>query len=444
MAENREVSTIIVDGRGAEQGARQVNRAADQITQAGKKVEQAQVGIETAQRRTAESSRQQERALDRLTRAYAPVTAAAQKYARDQERLLGIVAGGGAHAERAAALLATMSREQGKAGTAAAKYGMQLQNAAFQAGDFFVQLASGTSAARAAAQQLPQLLGGFGVVGAVAGAAAAGLGALVPLLWDSGEAADASTKAVKTHADAVREAEDFIKRLNDETKDRTTLLREERDEVLKNARVEVEAAQTRLDAMLAEVQARNAFMTDPNADPMVETFIDYPAIQQQEEALKKASATFEELRKRIDGAVEGNIAFTEAEEGARRASQDHTAALDDLLRGYRDEIDLMGLSGREQAIVTATRQAHAAALDDFNAGLRDSPLLYQAEIDAIRQSVGALEDHRAEVKRQDDAYREAERAAKRHAEEMGRDACEYPDDVLEDPALAGMVKEALQ
>jgi hypothetical protein len=49
----------------------------------------------------------------------------------------------------------------------------QIQNAAFQIGDFATQLAGGTRASTALAQQLPQLLGGFGAIGAVLGAGAA-------------------------------------------------------------------------------------------------------------------------------------------------------------------------------------------------------------------------------------------------------------------------------
>lgn len=48
-----------------------------------------------------------------------------------------------------------------------------IQNAAFQVGDFAVQVAAGTGASRALAMQLPQLLGGFGVMGAVLGAVVA-------------------------------------------------------------------------------------------------------------------------------------------------------------------------------------------------------------------------------------------------------------------------------
>jgi len=44
-----------------------------------------------------------------------------------------------------------------------------VQNASYQVTDFFVQISSGTSATRALTQQLPQLLGGFGAVGAAMG-----------------------------------------------------------------------------------------------------------------------------------------------------------------------------------------------------------------------------------------------------------------------------------
>lgn len=52
-------------------------------------------------------------------------------------------------------------------------FGRGVQNAAFQVGDFAVQVGGGVDASRALAQQLPQLLGGFGMLGAVAGAAVA-------------------------------------------------------------------------------------------------------------------------------------------------------------------------------------------------------------------------------------------------------------------------------
>lgn len=428
-----------------------LDRLTRAMQEAGRVVEASTSGMDRATKRAAE-------AFNRAEAKAMPYSKALRTIERDVENVRLAMDKGAVTAERAAPVIQRLTdryehfaaKAKGAAAAADASggrfrnMGTVVQQAGFQIGDLATQLASGQSAMVAVTQQGTQLVSMFGPWGAAVGAAGAIVGALAVHLWDTDEAAKDAAKAIKTHSEAIQEAEDFIKRLNHETADRTTLLREERNEVLKNARVEVDAAQTRLDAMLAEVQARNAFMMDANADPMVGTFIDYRAIQQQEEALKKASAAFEELRKRIDGAVEGNVAFKEAEEKAKRAVEDHTSAVDDLLQGYRDELDLIGLSEREQAMATATRQAQTAALDDFNAGLRDTPLLYQAELDAIRQSVGALQDHRAELARQSDAQKQAEREMRRYTEEMGRDACEYPDDVLEDPALAGMVKEALQ
>ena len=68
----------------------------------------------------------------------------------------------------------------------------KIQNTAFQLQDIVVQLEQGTSVSRTLGQQLPQLLGGFGALGAVAGVAA-GLvfalgGVLVSSLNDSAEA----------------------------------------------------------------------------------------------------------------------------------------------------------------------------------------------------------------------------------------------------------------
>lgn len=72
-----------------------------------------------------------------------------------------------------------------------------VQNAAFQVGDFAVQVAGGTSAVRAMSQQMPQLLGAFGLFGALAGAAFAIFAPLVGKLFEGGEAADGFAKALK-------------------------------------------------------------------------------------------------------------------------------------------------------------------------------------------------------------------------------------------------------
>ncbi|WP_424974268.1 hypothetical protein [Dinoroseobacter sp. S124A] len=82
------------------------------------------------------------------------------------------------------------STEITQANKSSRNFALGVQNAAFQVGDFAVQVGGGTSAVRAMSQQLPQLLGGFGVFGAVAGAAVAIVGPLAQSLLDTGDNAD--------------------------------------------------------------------------------------------------------------------------------------------------------------------------------------------------------------------------------------------------------------
>jgi len=53
------------------------------------------------------------------------------------------------------------------------RFGRSIQNVSFQVGDFAAQVGAGTSASIALGQQLPQLLGGFGALGAAMGAVVA-------------------------------------------------------------------------------------------------------------------------------------------------------------------------------------------------------------------------------------------------------------------------------
>ena len=93
-----------------------------------------------------------------------------------------------------------------------------IRNTAFQVQDFAVRVAAGTSATRALGQQLPQLPGGFGPLGAVIGAVVAVGLPLAGMLFDTGDAADEAGKAtdrlrglrglrdLRDDLDSVREA----------------------------------------------------------------------------------------------------------------------------------------------------------------------------------------------------------------------------------------------
>lgn len=87
----------------------------------------------------------------------------------------------------------------------------QFQNVGFQVQDFAVQVAGGTSATRALAQQLPQLLSGFGLWGTLIGTATAVLVPLIGYLWGTKDAAKEAATAVSKLAQDVTE----LKRINE-------------------------------------------------------------------------------------------------------------------------------------------------------------------------------------------------------------------------------------
>jgi hypothetical protein len=71
-----------------------------------------------------------------------------------------------------------------------------LQNLGFQVQDFAVQVGAGTSASQALAQQLPQLLSGFGLLGVAIGTATAVLIPISRALFSTGEEAQSASQAV--------------------------------------------------------------------------------------------------------------------------------------------------------------------------------------------------------------------------------------------------------
>lgn len=89
-----------------------------------------------------------------------------------------------------------------------------IQNVGFQVQDFAVQVAGGTSASRALAQQLPQLLSGFGLLGVGLGTAVAVFAPFITSLFDSGEKAKDTAKAVSEAEAAVKSYVSAIKAAN--------------------------------------------------------------------------------------------------------------------------------------------------------------------------------------------------------------------------------------
>ena len=95
----------------------------------------------------------------------------------------------------------------GRVGSAFKNNASSIQNASFQLSDFIVQMQGGADASRVLGQQLPQLLGGFGALGAIAGVAIGALLSFAPALFDTADAAE----DLKEKMDAL---EDAMQRLN--------------------------------------------------------------------------------------------------------------------------------------------------------------------------------------------------------------------------------------
>lgn len=134
---------------------------------------------------------------------------------------------------------AAMARAQKQSGA----FGFALQNASYQVGDFAVQVAGGTSASRAFAQQLPQLLGPLGVLGAVAGAVAA---IAIPLASNFLFAAEEMKKIDAISLDGVRSRLTELKGLQDQYS----------EAIANSANVSEESTQRTLVALDQEYQAK--------------------------------------------------------------------------------------------------------------------------------------------------------------------------------------------
>jgi hypothetical protein len=200
-----------VDPNQATQGLRQIEGAADSL---GAAIEQTDQRI-TRSNRSFDSLA---RSLSPVQRAFQDLERVEQRYATQREQAIAAAQREGVAQEKLAATLSQSARAQEQAMLRAVqglerqqqaavlvaaghvdlarsldnssgvfgRYGSQVQNASFQLQDFFVQVQSGQSWVTALAQQLPQLLGGFGMAEAIAGAAVA-IGAV---------AANAATAAI--------------------------------------------------------------------------------------------------------------------------------------------------------------------------------------------------------------------------------------------------------
>ena len=174
--------------------------------------EAAAVGVEerfrASNRRMAQTAEQSGQAIakemDRLRAKYDPLFAASKRYEAELGELSRAHKVGALSTQQHEAALERLNAEfarstgNGRKMAAAGQdvkrsmsgMGGGIQNVAYQIGDFATQVGAGTSASMALGQQLPQMLGGFGVMGAVLGAVVAVAVPLGAALLSTGDASE--------------------------------------------------------------------------------------------------------------------------------------------------------------------------------------------------------------------------------------------------------------
>lgn len=280
--------------------------------------------------------------------------------------------------------------------------GFQMQNAGYQVGDFFVQVAGGQGVMRAAAQQLPQLLGSFGMWGAIAGAAVAAGAAIVPMLFETdGGAKEAEaamgglTAATKAYQQAAEELQRPMGDMREQFGANAQAAREVQKILFNLARVRISDAQAAigegiddqlsgLREMVAEYQQIQ--QTEANTPGM-----EYAAAEAQlaiiADIRDEWGMTFDEAS-RVAASIDAyNAALKEGDEQAKAiAMQELSAALADGLDNG------IGLSEEMKVLVEQVAQASMEQME-FAARTADAEAAAQgvASVD-IAGNIGAGAD----------------------------------------------------
>ncbi len=163
-------------------------------------------------------------------------------------------------ARRVAGSADEMARATDRVGQASRSSAPMVQNAAFQIGDMAVQIAGGVSPMRAMAQQLPQLLGGFGLIGAVLGGAVAVVAAVAPAFFDMATAAEEAATATEALGGALADLEDNYNAAVSLNREYVAAVKSGNEQLIQAIELEAQArqAQFTLDKIIQEEAAKTA------------------------------------------------------------------------------------------------------------------------------------------------------------------------------------------
>ena len=356
---------ITADPTAADVGLKKLGRSLDGLDKATRDYQTALANVNKAQQRGIITEKAASAAIREAERAYEEAARSAAKYSGAQ-----VIARRGA-VEMAGAL--------NEVGRSSRFNSSQLQNIGFQVGDFATQVGAGTSATQALGQQLPQLLGGFGALGAVMGAVAAiGIPLGAALLNVSGQAA-----TLEEQLDALAEAMDGVNSAQDRFLTSARDLREEFGAQAEAAR-EVLAVQREI-ANIEALMALNDVIGDvANSFGELEGTVSRYGFQ-----VNNIEETTRDLADRFDLTVVQAMMLAEALREVGRADGPEAQVI--ALRAAREQIELAagGLSNMDDE----TRAVYQSMLDAELAAARLAQLDISSNIGTAADEAGRLRDN---------------------------------------------------
>ncbi len=289
--------------------------------------------------------------------------------------------------------------------------GAALQNVGFQVQDFAVQVAGGTDASRALAQQLPQLLSGLGLLGVGLGTAAAVVVPLISGFLSSGDAAkqladdiDTLHKSSRDYQAAMDDALQPMDKLREKYGQQAAAVREVLTARLALAQFDFQSELTNtisgldqsmtdlvdLVARINDMQARLKGV-DEEAMPAGFAMLSQDVYQLAEDfglTIDQANALVAALDQLRD--AKGPAEQAAALEAIRKATEDSAGSTDHVTGALREAVRQatdMELKARDLAaqLGISVEQAQALADTDVGKGIRgaaDSALTLVSRIDA--------------------------------------------------------------
>ena len=446
------------------------------MQRAGRLVETTAVGMDKATRRAAQQFNRLEAALDptaraaqRLERDTAKVSNAldrgvisSQRAAQTQRRLnnqyeatIARLNGVTAASTRSSAAVARGSRRLSAATSAHRRMGLAAQNAAFQVGDFAVQVASGTAASRAFAQQAPQLLGAFGLFGAVAGAAVAVGAALAPVLISAGDASDEAGKAMDDYRESVSRASRASRDLEAQSRSLAQAKKDETVAFLEAGLAVEQETLSRLNARMRVLQEQQRAGITERAGFQVSDLIDLTGGEMDDvlSAIDSLNNRLAVLRDTLGTTSADTKDFAEEQREAARAANEAEralAAVADRTRDLRMETGVAtgALSEIDAELITTEDRLRAAgvsgarlemALVDLRFALEEQELATGAAAKAIEDFDAKM----ADLAQQTQVLRGAMTASEAAAADMRRALEDAGVGVEEATERAEAFKEAL-